>query len=192
MTTATGTVLKPHLSLNVRDVDAAVDFYRALFGTEPVKHYHDETVVHSILQDDTGVDSRQRRTGYAKFDLETPALNFVLNQIPGTRFDARGTLSHLGLQVDSTSDVVAMRERAVAAGLAPRDEMAVACCYARQDKFWLADPDGNEWEVFTVLEHLTPEALHAQDARSACDTGCATSCSPAPESAAPAAACCGA
>ncbi|WP_133479588.1 VOC family protein [Cognatilysobacter segetis] len=188
MSNALTAVRKPHLSLNVRDVDAAVDFYRALFGTAPAKHYHDETVVHSILQDDTGIDSRQRRTGYAKFDLDAPALNFVLNQIPGTRFEARGTLSHLGLQVDSTDDVIAIRERVTAAGLVPRDEMSVSCCYARQDKFWLADPDGNEWEVFTVLEHLSPEALREQDTRSACDTGCATSCAPAPAEAA----CCGA
>ena len=188
-TTALTAVRKPHLSLNVRDVDAAVAFYRALFGAEPVKHYHDETIMHSVLQDDTGADSRQRRTGYAKFDLDAPALNFVLNQVPGTHYAQRGTLSHLGLQVDSTDDVIALRARAVAAGLAPRDEMAVNCCYARQDKFWVADPDGNEWEVFTVLEHLTPEALRAQDTRAACDTGCATTCAPAPAPAA--AACCG-
>lgn len=187
MSAALAAVRKPHLSLNVRDVDAAVRFYRALFAAEPVKHYHDETTVHSVLQDDTGVDSRQRRTGYAKFDLAAPALNFVLNQIPGTRFDARGTLSHLGLQVDSTADVIAMRERVAAAGLTTHDEMAVSCCYARQDKFWVADPDGNEWEVFTVLEHLTPEQLRRQDTRDACDTGCDVTCAPAKAEAA----CCG-
>lgn len=180
---STTIVRKPHLALNVRDVDASVAFYRALFGTAPVKHYHDETIVHSVLQDDTGADSRQRRTGYAKFDLEAPALNFVLNQIAGTRFESQGTLSHLGLQVDSTDDVVAMRERVRAAGLSPRDEMAVSCCYARQDKFWVADPDGNEWEVFTVLEHLTPEQLRERDTRGACNTTCAPKAEPA---------CCGA
>lgn len=180
MSTALSAVRKPHLSLNVRDVDASVAFYRALFGAEPVKHYHDETTVHSVIQDAAGTDSRQRRTGYAKFDLDTPALNFVLNQIPGTRFDRRGTLSHLGLQVDGTGDVVAMRERVQAAGLAPRDEMSVTCCYARQDKFWVADPDGNEWEVFAVLEHLSPEQLRTQDTGSAaCTNGCGTSCTPA-------------
>lgn len=189
MSPALAAVRKPHVSLNVRDVDAAVGFYRALFGVDPVKHYHDETTVHSVLQDDTGVDSRARRTGYAKFDLEAPALNLVLNQIAGTRLDTRGTLSHLGLQVDSTDDVVALRQRVVAAGLAPRDEMAVSCCYARQDKFWLADPDGNEWEVFTVIEHLTPEQLRERDTRGAC----ATSCTTAPAVPAPATtACCGA
>lgn len=188
MSTALSTVRKPHVSLNVRDVDASVAFYRALFGTAPVKHYNDTTTVHSVLQDDSGADSRTRRTGYAKFDLEAPALNFVLNEIGGTRFDARATLSHLGLQVDTTDDVIAIRRRVTAAGLAPRDEMAVSCCYARQDKFWLADPDGNEWEVFAVLEHLTPDELRERDRRGTAPGSCATRCDSAPVETA----CCGA
>lgn len=173
---------KPHVSLNVRNVDASVAFYRALFGVAPVKHYRDTTTVHSLLQDDQGHDSRRQRVGYAKFDLEQPALNFVLNEMPGHAGDAgTGALSHLGLQVGSTDDVLAVRERVTGAGLQPRDEMQVSCCYARQDKFWVADPDGNEWEVFVVLEHLTPEQLRELDQRGRCDTGCrpATAAAPA-------------
>ena len=30
--------------------------------------------------------------------------------------------------------------------------MQTTCCYAVQDKAWVNDPDGNEWEVFVVLE----------------------------------------
>jgi len=30
--------------------------------------------------------------------------------------------------------------------------MQTNCCYALQDKTWVHDPDGNEWEVFVVLE----------------------------------------
>ena len=26
--------------------------------------------------------------------------------------------------------------------------MDVTCCYATQDKFWVTDPNGNEWEFF--------------------------------------------
>jgi hypothetical protein len=29
--------------------------------------------------------------------------------------------------------------------------MQTNCCYAKQDKTWVNDPDGNEWEVFVVL-----------------------------------------
>ena len=52
----------------------------------------------------------------------------------------------------STDDVLAVRERWTEVGLLTRDEMQTNCCYALQDKTWVRDPDGNEWEVFVVLE----------------------------------------
>jgi hypothetical protein len=87
------------------------------------------------------------RTGYAKFDVQNPPLNFTLNQAP---FAERGALSHLGIQVASTEDVFAVREQWLERGLLTRDEMNTDCCYAIQDKTWVTDPDGNEWEVFVV------------------------------------------
>ena len=123
---------KPHVSLNVASVDASVNFYRALFGVEPVKHYHDQTTTHSVFIDDQGGDSRMLRTGYAKFDLQNPDLNFVLNEM--TETSKGGALSHLGLQVADTAAVLQLRARAMALGMQPRDEMAVSCCYARQDE----------------------------------------------------------
>src|SRR6266581_9206534 len=125
--------LKAHLALNVRNVEQSIDFYRRMFGVEPSKV----------------------RTGYAKFDVHNPPLNFTLNQ--GTLTD-RGALSHLGIQVRSTDDVLAMRQKWTEAGLETRDEMQTNCCYAVQDKTWVSDPDGNEWEVFVVLEDNLPEA----------------------------------
>jgi catechol 2,3-dioxygenase-like lactoylglutathione lyase family enzyme len=119
--------LKAHLAINVRDVEQSIGFYKKLFGIEPSKV----------------------RTGYAKFNVENPPLNFTLNEVP---FSERGALSHLGIQVASTDDVLAIRERWTAAGLLTRDEMQTSCCYALQDKTWVRDPDGNEWEVFVVLE----------------------------------------
>jgi hypothetical protein len=96
-----------------------------------------------------GIDPSKVRTGYAKFDVQNPPLNLTLNEVP---FGERGALSHLGIQVSSTDDVFAVRERWAARGLITRDEMQTNCCYARQDKTWVHDPDGNEWEVFVVLE----------------------------------------
>lgn len=119
--------LKAHLALNVRDVEASTGFYRKLLGIEPSKV----------------------RTGYAKFDVQNPPLNLTLNQ---HAFSERGALSHLGIQVGSTDDVLAMRQRWIEVGLLTRDEMQTSCCYALQDKAWVRDPDGNEWEVFVVLE----------------------------------------
>ena len=134
--TATNTginTLKAHLAINVRNVESSIEFYKKMFGIEPSKV----------------------RTGYAKFDVANPPLNFTLNQVA---FDGPGALSHLGIQVASTDDVIAMKSRWEEKGLEPRAEMQTTCCYALQDKAWVHDPDGNEWEVFTVLADNLPEA----------------------------------
>ncbi|MBA2620568.1 MAG: VOC family protein, partial [Acidobacteria bacterium] len=131
-TTKTVKALKAHFALNVRDVEASIEFYKKMLGIEPSKV----------------------RTGYAKFDVQNPPLNFTLNQAP---FGERGALSHLGIQVASTEDVLAMRENWHASRLLTRDEMDTNCCYAIQDKTWVHDPDGNEWEVFVVKEDNLPE-----------------------------------
>ena len=125
--------LKAHLAINVRNVEQSIEFYRKLFGVEPSKV----------------------RTGYAKFDVQNPPLNFTLNEGP---VDGRGALSHLGIQVRSTEDVLTTRQRWHDHGLLTRDEMQTNCCYAVQDKTWVRDPDGNEWEVFVVLEDNLPES----------------------------------
>jgi lactoylglutathione lyase len=39
--------------------------------------------------------------------------------------------------------------------------MQTNCCYAIQDKTWVTDPDGNEWEAFVVLEDNLPETEQA-------------------------------
>lgn len=131
--------LKAHLAINVRDVDNSVEFYKKMFGVEPAKV----------------------RRGYAKFDVENPPLNFTLNQVP---FRDSGALSHLGIQVATTDDVVAVRTSWEEKGLVPREEMQTTCCYALQDKAWVHDPDGNEWEVFVVLEdNLSDEVQGSAD-----------------------------
>ena len=142
-------ILKAHLAINVRNVEESAQFYRKLFGIEPSKV----------------------RTGYAKFDVQNPPLNFTLNQIP---FADAGALSHMGLQVDSTADVLAIRQQWAEAGLFTRDEMQTDCCYATQDKTWVRDPDGNEWEAFVVLVDNLPEKSAAQG-EACCAPGCCAS-----------------
>ena len=124
--------LKAHLAINVSNVETSIDFYKRMLGIEPSKV----------------------RTGYAKFDVQNPPLNLTLNQVP---FDGSGALSHLGIQVAGTEDVIALREQWRERGLTPREEMQTTCCYALQDKAWVNDPDGNEWEVFAVLEDNLPD-----------------------------------
>lgn len=143
--------LKAHLAIHVKDVPKSTEFYRKLFGSEPSKV----------------------RRGYAKFDLSNPPLNFTLNE---ASFDQPGALSHLGIQVASTEDVLALRERWQRQGLITRDEMHTECCHALQDKTWVRDPDGNEWEAFVVLRDLLPEAAAktAGQGRSCCAPTCCT------------------
>ena len=50
-------VLKPHVSINVRNVAESIEFYRRMLGVDPAKV----------------------RTGYAKFDVQNPPLNLALN-----------------------------------------------------------------------------------------------------------------
>ena len=134
-------VLKAHISINVRNVERSIDFYRKMLGVEPSKV----------------------RTGYAKFDVQNPPLNLAMNEVPD--LTGPGALSHLGLQLSSTEDVLAMRTRWAENGLVTRDEMQTDCCYATQDKTWVHDPDGNEWEAFVVLADNLPEKA---DGSSAC------------------------
>lgn len=117
---------KTHVALRVTDLPQAIAFYRAMFDAEPVKHKAD----------------------YAKFDLDNPGLNLTLNV--SDRLDPHGSLSHLGIQVDSREAVMAAIARFQQAGLAILEEHNTDCCYALQDKVWVTDPDGNRWEIFVV------------------------------------------
>lgn len=141
--------LKVHLAINVRNVTQSIEFYRKMFGIEPSKV----------------------RSGYAKFDVQNPPLNFTVNEVP---FKDAGALSHMGIQVGSTADVLSIRQRWADAGLVTRDEMQTDCCYATQDKTWVHDPDGNEWEVFVVLKDNLPEKTERAGAAACCTPGCCT------------------
>ena len=117
-------VLKPHVSLNVTNIDASVAFYEKAFG----------------------VSASKRRPGYAKFDLQSPSLNLTMQEAPRTGVNA----SHFGIQVAGTDDVLEAKQRFESLGLKTLTEEDTACCYAVQDKVWIEDPDGNSWEVFVV------------------------------------------
>jgi len=141
---------KTHISLNVKDVDRSVAFYEAFFGTT----------------------AHKRRPGYANFDLDNPGLKLALQEGPA---EGRGSLSHLGIQVATSHEVNAARDRIQAAGLASFDEGATECCYARQDKIWVTDPDGNSWEVYVLLDDMQDDAGshdHAAGARVVEETCC--------------------
>jgi len=113
------------LALNVDDLDAAVQFYTKLFGTPPAK----------------------LRPGYANFAIAAPPLKLVLLENPGKG----GTLNHLGVEVPSSDVVRSEIERLTGEGLFTAEELGTTCCFATQDKVWVGAPDGERWEVYTVL-----------------------------------------
>lgn len=117
-------ILKPHVSLNVSDIERSVVFYEKAFA----------------------VSASKRRPGYAKFDLQEPSLNLTLVQAPRTGVNA----SHFGVQVAGSDDVAQAQARFESVGLKTFSEENTSCCYAVQDKVWIEDPDGNSWEVFVV------------------------------------------
>jgi catechol 2,3-dioxygenase-like lactoylglutathione lyase family enzyme len=124
-------VVKFHLSLNVADLARSIDFYRVLFGIGLAKCHDD----------------------YAKFELEEPPVVFSLvPQAPGPG----GSLSHLGFRVAGPEEVRRAQESLAAAGLCTQDQNGTVCGYARQDKVWTRDPDGNFWEVYAVEEDVEP------------------------------------
>ena len=112
------------VALNVTDIDAAIDFYSKAFAAEPAKV----------------------REGYANFAIEDPPLKLVLIEN-----ETGGSLNHLGVEVETSSEVEAKSRQLVSEKLTTEEELGVDCCYARQDKVWASDPDGAEWEWYTVL-----------------------------------------
>lgn len=115
-----------HISLNVSDLRRSVEFYRVLFGINPVKI----------------------RPGYAKFSVPEPPLNFSVNEFPND-VAAEG---HLGIQLKNTRFIREAYRRLEEAGFKLTEEDGVACCYAVQTKFWAADSDGHRWEMFVTTE----------------------------------------
>jgi len=129
---------KTHLSLNVRDVERSTHWYATFFGVEPHK----------------------QRPGYANFDLANPPLKLALAEHdagPG------GPLNHLGILVESTDEVLQVKARLEDSGLITFTEENVSCCYALQDKIWVRDPDGNAWEVYTIVDDHDDHSVGSAD-----------------------------
>src|SRR4030095_3581181 len=114
---------KVHLHMHVSDLAKSRAFYEQFLGGDPV----------------------QGKPGYVKFLRDGAPVNLALSA-GGTA--AEGTVNHVGVQVDAVDTVMAHLARVKSAGLPVREEMGVNCCHANQDKFWVTDPDGVEWEVY--------------------------------------------
>lgn len=121
--------MRAHLSINVKNVGESVNFYERIFGKKPEK----------------------QNSEYAKFSLSEPTLNFTMQ----SRSDLEiSRVNHLGIEVDSSEEVMKWQKHLTEAGVLKLVESDTKCCFARQDKVWFQDPDGNSWEIFYVHEQL--------------------------------------
>jgi len=114
-----------HLHMGVEKLDASIKFYSALFGAEPVKVKED----------------------YAKWMLDDPYINFAIS----TRSGKQG-LDHLGLQVDDSTALDALRQQLSSANLSTHSDGETTCCYAKSEKSWVTDPDGIAWEAYHTMD----------------------------------------
>lgn len=137
---------KLHVSLDVVNLDKSVQFYTTLFGAQPTK----------------------LKPGYAKFDLASPAVNLTMQEKEHCCLQG---LSHLGIRVDSTEEVLEYKRRLSEAGIKTEEEMNTTCCYAVQDKIWATDPSGYRWEVY-VFKGDAQEAREPKDVQKEFQKAC--------------------
>jgi hypothetical protein len=137
-----------HVHVAVAELTPGVRFYSTLFGMPP-----------TVLKPD-----------YAKWMLDDPRVNFAISQRGG-----RPGLDHLGLQTDSDAELQALHAHLQQADVAAQAEQAVACCYARSNKYWVTDPTGLAWETFHTLGTVPTfnEAAAVTAAASAADAAAA-------------------
>lgn len=145
-----------HVHVHVDDLAKNIAFYSAMFNQAPSR----------------------TETDYAKWMLQDPPVNFAIS----TRGDKPG-VDHLGIQVESTEELQALKAQAAQADMALLDEGETTCCYARSDKYWVTDPQGIAWEQFHTLDNITVF-------REGQGAGAAACCTPV-STAAPAKSCCG-
>lgn len=136
-----------HVSLYVADINETVQFYETFFAQSAEKV----------------------KPGYAKFHLSEPSL--IISFVENAK-EVAPLFGHLGFQVETEADLEQRLNAAKAAGLVMLEEKGTNCCYATQDKFWVADPDGYRWEVYHFHQDVEWNDPHYSTEAEAC-------CSPA-------------
>jgi catechol 2,3-dioxygenase-like lactoylglutathione lyase family enzyme len=160
-----------HVHVAVDDLAANIRFYSTVFGAPP-----------TVVKDD-----------YAKWMVEDPRINFAIS--------ARGMkpgVDHLGIQVESDSELAVLRNQVGDAEIAARDQADAACCYANSNKYWTTDPQGIAWETFHTLGEIPTFGADSKSEKAPIDAEkpaeSAACCTPRPKvipvAAQPAKACC--
>lgn len=138
-----------HINIPINDLEASIAFYSKVFNAKPTK----------------------RRIDYANFRLDEPALHLALVHQPShtRKLVTNGEGQHFGIELFEDIDLTSWKERVKTAGIPPHlEEEAITCCYAVADKFWLQDPDGNEWEFWVRHDDEGETLFSSSDASSCC------------------------
>ena len=110
-----------HVHVRVKNLDESIEFYNALFNTQP-------TV---------------QKADYAKWMLEDPRINYAIS----TGHSENG-IEHLGLQLESEAELHEVFDNMQKAKGTGREEGECTCCYSKSQKSWITDPQGVDWEAF--------------------------------------------
>ncbi len=116
-----------HVSLYVTEISKTIAFYDSFFGKPADKIKHK----------------------YAKYILNKPSLIISFIENPER---VQSNFGHLGIQVETKEEMESRLEIAQKMNLVSKVEIGTACCYAIQDKFWVDDPDGVQWEIYYFHE----------------------------------------
>ena len=116
-----------HVNVSVGELERSIEFYRTLFGEEPV-----------LVKED-----------YAKWMLDDPRVNFAISLSES----ARG-VNHVGLQADTAEELADIQVRLREARETTLDQPDAECCYARSSKTWVRDPDDLAWESYVTHEQI--------------------------------------
>ena len=138
--------MRLQLALNVHDLDRAIEFYSKMFGTAPAK----------------------TKPRYANFAIEDPPLKLVLFEGAGPD----GSINHLGVETESSDEVVAAEARLTESGLRTTGVDETVCCYANKTETWVHAPDGNRWEWYVKQGDADQLANTVVSSSSATSTGC--------------------
>ena len=114
-----------HLHVSVDDMNKSIGFYNSLFGATPTVSKPD----------------------YAKWMLDDPLVNFAISKRGAT-----AGLDHIGIQVESDTELSEIKDRLEKAELSVLTDEGTTCCYAKSDKHWVQDPSGIAWETYRTLE----------------------------------------
>lgn len=114
-----------HLHVSVDDINKSIGFYNSLFGATPTVSKPD----------------------YAKWMLDDPLVNFAISKRGATP-----GLDHIGIQVESDTELSEIKERLEKAEMSLLTEEGTTCCYAKSDKHWVQDPSGIAWETYRTLD----------------------------------------